>query len=651
MAQLGAMPARLNEKFAKRSLAELLKHFRSRNTALFSCVDRTTASKHFPTDTSSLLARAELIVNGSKWELAGFGTLEFTGDNCWRRDPLGTKDWGLDHHADIILFSNDGADIRALWELNRFGHAVTLACAFTLTRDERYAETFFAQIEEWTRQNPYGLGANWQCAMEVALRAINLLASFDLVRDSAACTEDRLALMLQLFDHHGRFISDNSEFSYLATSNHYLSDVVGLFWIGSLLPELEHAAEWSDFGRSEILSEMHKQVLPDGSDFEASTGYHKFVAEMLLYSFLLARKNGIAIEQRYWQRLRTMFDYLHGIMRPDGRMPLVGDADGSQIIAVVKRDADDAAYILELAAVVFDEPSLSEFGELAPEVLWLLGEKAIEKLNSMQISPAPARSAAFADAGTYVMRDGDLYLHFNANDTGVKGRGSHAHNDALSVEVSAFGRSFIVDPGSCVYNLDRDTRHRFRSTAYHSTIMIDGEEQNSTRVDMPFVLGNEADPQVIEWTTTAEGDTVSAEHYGYTRLADSIVHRRTVRLEKKQRYWTIIDELSGHATHEARLSFHLALGISADREGRTAKLRGGEGRCLLLHTGLDPEFDIVPSAVSNNYGHSEPSSMLVWRLFALFPLTIRTIVVPVHPTEKLDARLELLGRLADNNGS
>src|SRR5207248_5468331 len=133
----------------------------------------------------------------------GFGPIEFSGTDRWRRDPLGTKDWGLGYHADTLLFSNDGADIRVLWEANRFGHAVTLACAYHLTKDERYAETFFAHAEEWVRQNPYGRGANWQCAMEVALRAINSLAAFDLVRVSPACTEQRLALMLHLFDQHG----------------------------------------------------------------------------------------------------------------------------------------------------------------------------------------------------------------------------------------------------------------------------------------------------------------------------------------------------------------------------------------------------------------------------------------------------------------
>src|SRR3712207_6914025 len=36
----------------------------------------------------------------------------------------------------------------------------------------------------------------------------------------------------------------------------------------------------------------------------------------------------------------------------------------------------------------------------------------------------------------------------NAGGAGLKGRGAHGHNDALSIEVSACGVSFVRDPGT-----------------------------------------------------------------------------------------------------------------------------------------------------------------------------------------------------------
>ena len=447
-------PARLAPGFATASNAVLLQHFRQRSAGAFwplrddsrqSVVE--LQKELFPDETTILIESADRIALDSKWPLMGFGVLEFASENCWRRDPCTRLDWGLDYHADLQFYRGDGSDVRILWELNRFGHAITLARAYALTDNETYAEAFLSQIASWIEQNPYGCGANWACAMEVALRAVNLLAAFDIFRAYTALTENRLASVLRLFDQHGRFIVDNSEFSYVATSNHYLSDVVGLFWIGTLVPELDNAAEWRAFGWKEILNEMDKQVHGDGSDFEASNGYHRFVTELFLYTFLLAERNGVQIADRYREKLRKMLDYLHAILRPDGRMPLIGDADGSQIVPVVKREGDDAEYLLSVGAALCGEQKWWA-QNIQPEVLWLLGEKGISRLQTMQPVDGPQVSAAFPNAGAYVMRYGDLYLHFNANDCGLNGRGSHGHNDALSIEVSAFGRVFIVDPGS-----------------------------------------------------------------------------------------------------------------------------------------------------------------------------------------------------------
>ncbi len=629
-------PARLLPEFAQLSSSELLSHLRERNVSFFPVKELDQIAKlqleHFPVETARLISNADAIVNESRWELAGLGSFDFKSENFWRRDPITGKDWGLDYHTDVVTCGNDGADIRILWELNRFGHTVTLACAYAVTKDESYAETFFTHLGSWMEQNPYGRGANWNCAMEVALRSINLLAAFDIFRRSKALTEERLFIISRLFDQHGRFILDNNEFSYIATSNHYLSDVVGLFWIGALMPELEQAEKWLEFGSREMFSEMDKQIQPDGTDFEASTGYHRFVTELFLYSLLILidRKKKLASismdETFHLEKLRAMLQYLRSIVRPDGGMPLIGDADGSQIIPMVKRNADDTAYLLSLGAVLLNDEEL-KLAEIEPEVLWLFGETGLADLKKMG-DEEPLRSGRLRDAGAYVMRDGDLYLHFNANDCGLNGRGSHGHNDALSIEVSAFGRPFIIDPGSYAYNLDREARHVFRSTVYHSTVMVDDVDQNTTNVEFPFIMGNEAHPIVDEWRTAPECDRVSARHFGYTRLTEPVTHRRTVDFRKKDRCWMIEDSFTGKGRHTFTFSFHLAPGIDViDFEQGTVKIGDKNGRHLLINAiGIEPRHEIVPAFASRNYGHKENSSILKWEVIATVPFHARFII-------------------------
>ncbi len=212
---------------------------------------------------------------------------------------------------------------------------------------------------------------------------------------------ERLARLLALFDAHGRHVRRNLEYSYIATGNHYLSDVAGLLWLGLLLPELEAAEGWREFALKELLRELDRQVLADGADWEASTGYQRFVTEIFLYTFLLCRENGFDVGERAWARVRSMLEYVRAILRPDGRAPLVGDADGGQFLPLVRRGADEHAYLLAVGAVVFREPRFKVSEETPEEVFWLLGGegvRAFEELKTTERRSVSSRSSRRACA-------------------------------------------------------------------------------------------------------------------------------------------------------------------------------------------------------------------------------------------------------------
>jgi hypothetical protein len=568
-------PLTLIDSYARRSADELLAHYQGQREArLFDW---------FIAPERSEIAAADAIVNVHAWPLLGFGEQCFGEDIQWRRDPLSYYIWPLDYHRDLELIRSDGSDVRVLWELNRLGHFITLARAYSLSDDERYSAEFFAQLRSWAAQNPYGRGPNWSCAMEVALRAINLLAAFETFRHSPQLHAEFLSFFLQLLQQHGNYIRRNLEFSYIATSNHYLSDVVGLLWLGLLLPELRSAREWRVFGLDQMLREMDKQVLPDGADFEASTGYHRFVTELLLYSFLLCRANNVEIDKKYWSRLYQMLSYIRAYLRPDGFAPLIGDSDSGRVLPVGHRRANHHAYVLAIAAAAFDDPSLKS---------------------------EHTASQAFPHAGTYIMRDSDLYLCFNANGAGINGRGSHGHNDALSIEVSAGGRAFIVDPGTYVYSADLQKRHEFRSTAYHSTVRIDNKEQNTTVLDTPFVIGNEAQPRVLEWKTGDDFDKVVAEHYGYA----PVTHRRSVTFNKGERSWLIEDEFSDDGEHVYEVRFHFDAGLDVTVSETSVQARDGDigVKVSSLNSDLAPVLESQP--VSRDYGEMRDATSACWRI-------------------------------------
>ena len=652
LAQL-AQPARLCEPFARMTASDLLAHFQSRATP--ECFPGFASASEsaelqtslFPKETTQLLTQAQRITDEHCWPLLGFGEKCFgAAEIDWNLDPLSGFDWPIAFHADINLIRNDGSDARVVWELNRFGHFITLGRAYALTGDEKFSTEFFRQLASWRAQNPVARGVNWNCAMEVALRAMNLLAAFTLFLRSPQMNEQTLLELLATFEQHGAHIKRNLEFSHIATSNHYLADVTGLLWLGVMLPELEAAQEWREFGLWELLNEMDKQVLADGADYEASTGYHRLKLELFLYSFVLCHLNGIDISESYWKKLRAMVDYVRAYLRPDGRAPLIGDSDSGQLLPIVRRTGDDHAYVLALGAAVFQETQFKIAGSRAPEeLLWILGEQGVRDYVSLP-DAEPSPSQAFPDAGTYVLRDRDLYLLFNASGAGVNGRGSHGHNDALAIEVSACGTAFIVDPGTYIYTADLKARHHFRSTAFHSTVEIDGVEQNTTGQQTPFVIGDEAHPRILHWKTEPDDDIVIAEHRGYTRLAEPVTHRRTIEFPKAQRCWMIQDELTGAGAHSFSFRFHFAPGLETKvRTDGMIEIRDkvNGARLLIAASGVNAEPVLESRFSSRDYGTKESSVSVCWTVRGSVPMTARFALVPIRAGEDEEERVKVIG--------
>jgi hypothetical protein len=484
--------------------------------------------------------------------------------------------------------------------------------------------------------------------MEVALRSINLLAPFSLFRRSPHLTEQRLLMLLALFDQHGAHLKRNLEFSYLGTSNHYLSDVAGLLWLGLMLPELSAAHEWRDWALREMLSEMDKQVLADGADYESSTGYHRFALELVCYSFILCRANEIPIPDQYWRKLQQMFLYLRGILRPDGCAPLIGDTDGGQVLPIVHRSGNDHGYLLALGAAVFKDSQFKPAGfAVSQELLWLLGEGGLRDYEQLANANEETPSQAFPDAGTYVLRHDDLFLLFAANGAQSGRPASHRHNDLLSIEVSACGRAFIVDPGSYVYTADLHERHLFRSTSYHSTIEIDDAEQQTIQEEAPFVIGDEARVRVSLLESTPQYDRIVAEHTGYERLAEAVTHKRTITFHKVDRWWLIEDEILGKGQHKAAVRFHFDAGLEVNPFDNNSVVACDQvtGACLIVRSlDLDQAAELEEQFTSRHYGSKLESLSGSWTTRTSVPCKLRWAIIPVCAGEDQNERLSVLQR-------
>lgn len=569
---------------------------------------------------------------------------KFGGHIPWRTDFIHGIESGLQHWSCIpyLNFSKVG-DSKIVWEPNRHQHLITLALAYRLTDDERYAEECFTQWENWERENPYLRGINWASSLELAFRAWSWMWMIHLLAGSVAMSGERVGALMRALHLHADFIATNVS-TYYSPNTHLLGEGFALFVIGLLFPELRNAEFHKKMGRKILIEEITRQVRGDGSHAEQSTCYHRYATDFFLCAAIIADRNKCAFPLSYLAIVERMVDFMMHTAWPDGSQPMIGDADGGRLLAFAARDPNDHRSTLSTAAVYFQREDFRDrAGSFSEETLWLLGPSAAAQFQELVPKPPIERSRAFLDSGLVVMRndrqsDQNMLL-FDAGPQGMDGCG-HGHADALSIVCSAQGTNWLVDPGTFVYTASREWRDYFRSTHAHNTVVVD--ERGQSEPIEAFKWRDICPARLERWATSPNLDYASGVHDGYKRLSEPVAHRRRVVFVKPDR-WFLLDELSGRGPHSLEFLFHFCPDVRLHIEGPGCWAEKGSSRFFLA---TDPRLTLdtifggesrLRGWYSRDYGHHEPAAVLVGKIHCSVPARFPWILWPGAPDE---ARLE-----------
>jgi hypothetical protein len=571
------------------------------------------------------------------FDLLGSGSVHLSENIDWHLDfKTGHCFNPKRYFADIHPASYPGDyDIKVPWELSRCQHFTWLGQAYWFTEDEKYAEEFVAQILSWIEQNPPRFGVNWSSTMDVSIRVVNWLWGYFFFKHSENLTDDFLLAFFKTLLIHGRHIMNNLEWSETLTNNHYLSNIVGLVYLGILLPEFKEAKRWREFGLQELEKEMFRQVYPDGVDFEASVIYHRLVTELFVSATILAHLNGYTFSQAYMARLEKMLEFVMYATKPDGTVPLVGDNDNGRLHRLKvwnppEREWIDFRYLLAIGAVFFEREDFALAAcDQWEEAIWLFGERAAAFRQSVirkSISTVDLSSRGFSSAGWYIMRHREAYLFVSAGSNGQNGNGGHAHNDKLSFELYMGDRAWVIDPGTYVYTGDYRARNWFRSTASHNTAVVDGQEQNVIGSKTIFKMSDLAEIKINRWDTRDLYDFFDAQHNGYYRLEEPVLHRRQFYFNKPLTLLLIKDTFLGEGTHRIDLYFHLNTERVSTFEDGVAIHCAEHSLYLapLLSNGLVQ--NVEPGLVSQSYGCYHRSAVVNHRKRGKLPIQLVTLI-------------------------
>lgn len=568
-------------------------------------------------DTKPLIAHADA-ASGDVFDVLGSGPFQQTDPIDWHLDFKSGHRWqpALFWRIDYTELGRN-SDVKVPWQVARFHTGLWQGQAYWLTGKERYAAAFARQVSSWLDANPTGQGIHWACPMEMAIRAINWSWAVGFFFGSPAVPEDVWARMLASLLWHGRVIRYNLEYGR-RLGNHYLSDLAGLFVLGLLFRETSEGRDWLRFARRQLEQQIRWQVHPDGVSYEKSVSYQRLVAELFVVVLALARRNDITMSPGYTERLARMLDFMRAYTRNDGSSPLVGDADDGRVLPfAVVEPITVHRHLLGVGGILLGRPDLVAVGS-QDDALWLLGPDATSPAGT---EPAAERSEAFPSGGFYVMRGNGCHTFLDGGPLGFENDLIHGHLDTLSLELSAPGGVFLSDSGSYLYTSDVAAYREHVETRAHNTIRVDGENievlRKIWRVDR-----DRTHPRVLRWLSLDGLDEWEAEHAGYRRLADPVVHRRRVRFDVAARRWLIEDNLIGATSHRLEVFWHCAPGVRVLKQTPSEFLliRPGGALRLFSEVGLTLESGWV----APRYGVRLPAPVLVGRWEAKLPQRLAT---------------------------
>lgn len=523
-------------------------------------------------------AAADAVLAGNFDVFAAKGaTLGFPPD--WNRDPktgtLVPLDFGktLNYRDEAIV-----GDIKYLWEPNRHTELVTLAQAWYLTRDIRYAEGCRVLLDSWFEQCPYPLGVHWVSSLEHGIRLVNWSFAWYLLGGEASplfsgetgkafCRRWQDGVYRHLHFIAGRFSRHSS------ANNHLLGELMGLFIGATTWPLWPESKTWQQQAGMEFEQEALKQTAQDGVNREQAIWYHHEVADMMLLCGLVGRANGIEFSGGYWRRLEAMLEFIASVMDVGGNVPMIGDADDAVMVRL-SREADFDAYrsLLTTGAVLFKRRDFkTKAGRFDDKSRWLLGDAAEGEFDalSLQKGQLPIRRA-FPDGGYCILGSefdapNEVRIVADVGPLGYLSIAAHGHADALSFTLSAGGRELLIDSGTYAYHTQKQWRDYFRGTSAHNTLRVDGEDQSVAGGNFLWVRHAIAACENFE---SEDGHAVlSGSHDGYLRLRRPVRHRRRWEYIGEARRLLVTDELAGSGRHRVELFWHFAEGCEVLLDG------------------------------------------------------------------------------------
>ncbi|MHC4745652.1 MAG: heparinase II/III domain-containing protein, partial [Planctomycetota bacterium] len=411
--------------------------------------------------------------------------------------------------------------------------------AYFHTGDAKWSDFFREILYDWIDANPKPTvmsGADYPTwrTLDSAARLAWIVSRFDKVTAGKDIEDELWANYLYSIWEHADYLK-NDDFSggnWLATITASVMNVAQEFG------EFADRKKWLAFGKTGFERNVLRDIYPDGKEMEDAPGYICMAYRGMFSTLQALEAEGVPVNEIVRRRMDKALDFIGAVTQPNGLMPAIGDWGGGEPWGIAEAidyfDRDDLRYILSKGA---------------------------------EGTPPPAASINFPQGQWSIMRspyegkpwENARHLVFKSSS------GSHGHRDVLNITAYAFGRELLIDPG--IRSYEHADIQRYRQTAYHNTVCIDGQNQPRTR------------GKTEKWISNPAFDYVSGTFSGYRGLA----HRRSI-LFVKPHYWLVSDRIIGSGSHTYDQNWHFPpdARLAVQTDSKTIRTNYPEGGNLVI---------------------------------------------------------------------
>jgi hypothetical protein len=398
---------------------------------------------------SAIVQDADDILCGN-WKAFGHLPLKMSDPPRWQADNLIGKNlqssgfaFTLDHRA-----QPGGADIKVIWEPNRWSQLVRLAMAAWLLDHGSAREKCIEWLHHWASSNPPFTGLNWTSGLETGIRLIQFTWIDALLAAAGVPNKTLQELRGSILPSHTWYTWRYKSFGSSA-NNHLIGELAGLIVAQARWPELAKISaplrEIGELMEREILA----QFAEDGGNQEQALGYHLFSWEFCFQSQQALDLAGAPLSQRAKDRLLAAARFYRDLKLERDPWDF-GDSDNAWVTPLFTDETEAAREWWQ----------------------WFSGrDRAIEYWWGRLESGAAeqGRWQLFANSGYAILKTNDWFVRFDFSPLGYLSMAPHGHLDALHVSVSFRGQPMIIDPGTGAYYADKSVRNYLAGWSAHNS--------------------------------------------------------------------------------------------------------------------------------------------------------------------------------------